>query len=133
MKIFYFFGLAFLISSCTPFSSSYLRIIENNSSYDIWIIDTNSTSNCNADSLLISANGTSIVDGIFDRNSNVNNYRNCPIICFEAVSARISNHDSLSLDLNLESTSSNWTYRVIQSGQSEECDCKLTITDADIN
>ncbi|WMX12325.1 MULTISPECIES: hypothetical protein [unclassified Aureispira] len=130
MKIICFFVLFFLLFNCTPPSVTYDRIIENNSSYDIWV---NPPNNCFQDSILIPSNTHRILEGTIERNGSVNNFRDCPSICIDTAGTSISNHDSLSLNFVLEPTHPNWQYRVVQPGESGSCECRITITDADIN
>lgn len=133
MKAFCFFILLFLLYNCTPPSITYNRIIENNSNYDIWLSNSNFSTGCIQDSVLVPSNTQYILDFSLDRNASVNDYTDCPMVCIDTVNTRISDHDSLNLAFPLESTNTNWQYRVIQSGESGECECRLTITDADIN
>jgi hypothetical protein len=140
MRILCFFALLFLLFNCSPPSVSYERIIENNSSYDIWLINTNTTMNCNAfvdisfqDSILIPSNTRRIVESSSERNGSVGDYSDCPFICVDSINTMISNHDSLSLTAPLEASNANWQFTVLQPGESGSCKCELTITDADIN
>lgn len=140
MKILCLFALLFLLFNCSPPSVSYERIIENNSSYDIWLINPNVTANCTGftnigfqDSVLVPSNTSRIIESSSERNASVSDYDACPSLCLDVINSRISNHDSLNLTVSLESTNTNWAYRVIQSGESGSCECQLTLTDADIN
>jgi hypothetical protein len=140
MRILCLFALLFLLFNCTPPSISYERIIENNSSYDIWLINPNSTTNCNGfigigfqDSILVPSNTRRVLEFSSERNASVNDYTSCPFICLDSMNTRISNHDSLSLTSSLEASNTNWEYRVLQSGESGSCECEFTITDTDIN
>jgi hypothetical protein len=140
MRVLCFFALLFLLFNCSPPSVSYERIIENNSSYDIWIINPDTTRNCTGfsdiafqDSVLIPSNTRRTLEYTSERNTAVSDYVDCPSLCLQTLDSRISNHDSLSLTASLEATNSNWQYTVLQPGESGSCECELTITDADIN
>lgn len=140
MKNLCLFALLFLLFNCSPPNVSYERIFENNSSYDIWLINPSATANCTdftdigfQDSVLVPSNTSKVIESSYDRNASVSDYADCPSLCLGVVSSRISNHDSLSLNASLEDSNTDWAYRVINSGESGSCECQLTITDADIN
>lgn len=139
MRILCFFAIVFLLYNCTPNSITYERILKNDSSYDIWVIDPNPTSTCNLsterfqDSILIPSNTQYILEALSEDNGSVDTYSDCPFLCFDNLNSSISNHDSLSLTASLAPSNNNWEYSVIHPGSSGSCECKLTITDADIN
>ena len=138
MRVLCFFALLFLLFNCSPPSVSYERIIENNSSYDIWVI--NPTTNCDGfseigfqDSILVLSNTRQVLELTTENNGDVSNFSDCPSVCLDNIDSRINNHDSLGLAASLQATNNNWQYTVLQPGESGSCECELTITDAGIN
>jgi hypothetical protein len=134
MRIFCFFALIFLLSNCTT-SVSYERVIQNDSSYDIWIINPNVSDNCPVffqDSILVFSNTSQVLEFTTENNGDVSDFSDCPSVCLDNLGSRINNHDSLSLAVSLQATSNNWLY-ALQPGESGSCECELTITDAGIN
>jgi hypothetical protein len=141
MKVLCLFALLFLLFNCSPPSVTYKRTINNNSSYDIWLINPDTVANCVGglvlitiqDSILVPSNTSRTFESSEERNASVNDYAGCPVLCLDTINTRISDHDSLNLIAPLESTNSNWQYTVLNPGESGSCECQLSITDADIN
>jgi hypothetical protein len=139
MRILCLFALLFLLFNCSPPSVSYERIIENNSSYDIWVINP-APIDCEViseigfqDSILVLSNTRRVIESFRENSVAVRHYADCPFLCLQTLDSRISNHDSLSLTASLQATNSNWQYTVLEPGDYGSCECELTITDADIN
>ncbi len=123
----------FIFTSCDP-AVKYDRIIENQSSYDIWIYTDSSYMGYPPfvkDSILIKSQQVShIVD--IHKIGRVTDFEDCTV-AEGALAAVIDQFDSLELDLDL-SSNENWTYTVIEEGtfKSGVCECRLIITDGDI-
>ncbi|BDS11394.1 hypothetical protein [Aureispira anguillae] len=123
--------LYLLIVSCTK--HSYERIIENNSSYDIWLkIDRGS---CNGfdlvtsshDSVLVLSQTSFTVDA--ERHSGIlaSRFTSC-VPCIDTIHTQINGHDSLNLRFPI-TTDKNWEMMLTNN----HCECKLTLEDSDIN
>jgi hypothetical protein len=140
MKFLSFFVVLFLLVSCDRDRlTSYNRIIDNDSSYDVWFISPSFTNSCDFDSVLIPRDTEYILEGFNSaENSNISvfEYENCPSICIDSLNSKISNHDSLHLDITIGATSLNWQYIRGRGnsilGPDGQCDCLLYITDNDI-
>ena len=140
MKFLSIFAILFLLVSCDRDRLvSYNRIIDNYSSYDIWFIVPNNTNICDFDSILVPSNTEYTLEGFNSpQNSNISvfEYEDCPFICIDSLNSKISNHDSLHLDITIGATSLNWQYIRGRGnsilGPDGQCDCLLYITDNDI-
>jgi hypothetical protein len=134
--------ISFLVffSSCEP-NVQYKRIIQNDSDYDIWVLNPShipnvtSASNCAAfefDSISV-ARKTSYTIEVATINQLVDFFSDCPMLCLDTLESNIHNQDSLELNKSLYSTNPDWEYTVFQAGNNGDCECRLIITNDDIN
>lgn len=132
MRIFTFLLLSTVLMSCDP-SVSYTKIIDNNSSYDLWLIDQSEGATFQ-DSVLIPHNSSFELLRYVDFGGNVSAFENCTYYPEDAdsISTRIEGIDSLNLGFAINSTA-NWVYSIIKPGRNGACECHLLITDNDIN
>ncbi|WMX12324.1 hypothetical protein [Aureispira sp. CCB-E] len=136
-----FFLIITSFISCEK-TTDYKRIIQNDSDYDIWIINpyyraldsTNTFTECREivlDSIAV-ARKTSYVLEVVNTNRSVDFHADCPFICLDTLETRIHNRDSLRLNINLYPSDSNWVYTVFQEGEKGSCECRLIITNSSI-
>lgn len=127
-------------SSCDT-NVTYKRIIQNDSDYDIWVINPShipnatSASNCGAfefDSISIARKTSYTIEGA-TTDQSVGFFSDCPIFCLDTLESRIHNQDSLALNKSLYSTNSDWEYTVFQAGHNGACECRLIVNNDDIN
>ncbi len=134
MKYIVLISLFFLLISCDP-SVDCKRIITNNSNQDIWLINLD-TAFCNTfDSILVVRNTSYVLDVDHDIGGSLRQYEDCqyyPIAyCMDSLGTSIATDSSLSLSFPL-TLDANWIYQVIKPGKNGSCECRLNITDADL-
>lgn len=127
--LFVTFGI--LLSGCDP-GVSYERIVENNTSHDIWIKKTgNLFPEFEQDSVSIPKNSEQVIS-IYSGLGHTFEFENCGVPDNTILGGIIYN-DTLQIakDLNTES---NWIFSVLEQTfkQGGECECRLKLTDADI-
>lgn len=132
MRLFTFLLLSLGLMSCDP-SVSYTKTIDNHSSYDIWLIDPNEGATFQ-DSILIPHNSSYKLFYYEDIGGNVSLFENCTYYPedIDSISTRIDGFDSLDLDFAINPTA-NWEYSIIKPGRNGSCECRLLITNTDIN
>lgn len=139
MKFLIFVCFLVSLASCEP-NVEYKRIIQNDSDYDIWIINPfggppSNSSDCRRvtfDSIAIARKTSYSIEG-GTVNQSVDFFSNCPILCLDTLNSRVHNRDSLELSISLYPTNSDWKYAVLQPGDNGACECRLIISNSDIN
>lgn len=130
-------ALALLLTNCTT-KTKYEKIIQNNSSHDIWLIHDQMANYCMTtlafDSILVPRNTNLAIVSVSSAGVDVDHFSDCNFMCNDSLDTRIDTHDSLKLNFTINTKTPRWLYSVsIQDGAARECECRLTITDADIN
>ena len=123
--------IGIVLSSCDP-GVSYERIIENNSSYDIWVkTSDNGYPGFTQDSFLISKNSEQVIS-IYSGSGQTFEFENCGM-ADSTIYSGIYNNDTLMISINLNGES-NWIFSVLNKTfkQGGECECKLKLTDNEI-
>lgn len=127
-------SLSLLLISCDP-ETSYEQVIENHSSYDIWLINNDPVaSSCGElnDSILLQSMSSFFLRDEFGL-GNPSVYKGCSDWCLiDSIDTRIEGNSALKLSYPLN-VNANWEYEELSKGNSYKCECRLTITDADIN
>ncbi len=127
-----FLALGVLLSSCDP-GVSYERIIENNSSHDIWIITGNNDHpGFTQDSFSISTNSEMVISS-YDFLGQTSDFEDCEMVDSSLVGGIVGN-EALSISKDLNSASS-WSFSVLKrtSMGGGDCECRLKLSDADID
>jgi hypothetical protein len=135
MKLLFLIGSLFLLVSCDPIVQ-YDRFIQNDSNHGIWIISPDSFNSCGSpsfDSILIPSNTSYKLEEYGEIAGRLSQFEDCAHICTDTLNTSITTNDSLELAFGLESGNPLWEYRIIKPGQTGSCECRLTITDTDIN
>ncbi len=105
----------------------YDKIVENESSYDIWLIQNDS------DTTLLQSNSEVIVHSELDISQTLNQYEDCPRYpeTGDTIRTRINGVDTLNEFIITEG--SNWQFIIEDSrGGSKSAECKIIITDSDL-
>lgn len=139
MKTWILGAVLFLLVSCDKDRLvHYQRVVINQSDYDIWLVHPDTLNACNFDSVLI-ASKTEYELERFDppqrTRQSVDDYKDCPFVCMDSLTSRISGHDSLQLNVSTRGGTSSWVYSrgITGLGQNGTCACYLTIDNTDIN
>ncbi len=132
MKLSILLLFSLILISCDP-AVSYTKIIDNHSSYDLWLIDPSEAATFQ-DSVLIPHNSSFQILRYEDIGGKVNFFEDCKYYPEESDSmiTRIEGNDTLNLDFTINSNA-NWIYSVLKTGRNGSCECRLLITDNDIN
>lgn len=138
MKLLLFTLVLISFMSCEP-TVEYKRIIQNDSDYDIWIMNPYFTGNFETscrnillDSVAI-ARKTSYTLEVQTSYRSTDFFNDCPFICLDTLNTRIHNRDTLSLRTELYPSDPKWEYKALQAGDNGACECRLVITNSDIN
>lgn len=137
MKKFALFAfLLLLVLSCDPVVG-YSKIIQNNTSYDIWLIPNDSTARLEyiKDSVLLFVGESIIVDSSIDiGDGDPNDYTDCPAYPFssDTLFTKIEGNNNLKLKFSIDENV-NWEFKVIEPGRNGNAECRLILTDTDIN
>lgn len=123
--------LALLSNSCDP-GVTYERVIENKTTHDIWIKTAdNPYLWFTQDSFSIPKNSEQIIS-VFSGIGQTTQFENCGMLDSSIFGGIIDmNTLEISKDLNAQS---NWAFSVLKKTfkQGGECECRLILTDADI-
>lgn len=118
--------------SCDP-SVNYTKIIDNKSDYDLWLIDSNEWVGFQ-DSILIPHHSSYTLLQYEDIGGNVSSFENCSFYIedIDSITTRIDGADSLALSFPINQNAP-WKYSVIKTGRNGSCECRLLITNSDVN
>lgn len=127
-SIIFFSGIAF--SGCDPLTS-YQRVIENNSSHDIWIYtNQNVLNDIQIDSFLIEKNSEKTIAELTTK-GDLEEFENCGL-ADSMITASVVSDSFMVLNKDLNAKGS-WSFTVLEEGLSTsgDCECRLSIYDAD--
>lgn len=129
MKYSFFVAILFFLVSCDP-STNYERIIDNQSSHDVWVLSNNDYP-IYSDSILILHNTKTIISSDYSI-GQVSSYSNCGFPD-STITSIIYGSDSLQVTLNFNPASS-WSFNIHEEHRNGggSCECRLVITDNDI-
>lgn len=127
-------GILFILVSCDP-AVKYHKIIQNNTSYDIWLIrnDTTEVFANLLDSVLVQSGSEFLLVEDADIGGVLEQYRNCPFYPEpeDTIKSRIEGNDSLKLSFVIDANA-NWKYYILEPGRNGTCHCRLLINPEDI-
>lgn len=135
MKLLFLIITSLLLISCDP-ETSYEQIIENQSSHAIWLFNDGSTVfYCGdlKDSVLLPSKQSLVLRNESGLGSPFQ-YEACTELCpIDTIKTSIATNNNLSLNYPLDANA-NWEYTELSNkSYSYKCECRLVITDSDIN
>lgn len=125
--------LLFLVA-CDP-AVYYEKIIQNDSSYDIWLTksDNAAVTELLQDSVLLLSKQQLVLTLDSDIGGSLDQYESCPLYPFpsDTLFTRIEGNSDLTLNFVIDENA-DWNYTVIEPGKNGEAECRLVITDEDV-